>query len=69
MNLITNFHNLILNLCKYIFMHVYIQQQQQQPPPLSLSLNFVELAIDPQHISIYSLYIGQPHVLLYAILF
>ena len=30
MNLITNFHNPISNLYKYIFMHVYIQQQQQQ---------------------------------------
>ena len=68
MNLITNFHNLISNQYKYIFMLVYIQQQQKLPPP-SLSLNFFELAIDPQHISIYSLYIGQPHILFYAILF
>ena len=60
MNLITNFHNLISNQYKYIFMLVCIQQQQKLPPP-SLSLNFFELAIDPQHISIYSLYIGQPH--------
>ena len=67
MNLITNFHNLISNLYKYIFMYVYIQQQR--PPLPSLSLKFFELAINPQHISIYSLYIGQPHILFYAILF